>query len=420
MSPFGGCRRVTNTDLDFGAELLSPAALADPHLVFHRMRREDPVHHSRTLGAWLVTRYNDVLRALRDPRLSSDRIPSILDAQVAAEDRGRVRDFERTRRAMMVNTDGAAHHRLRRLVNPAFAVEAVKAARPMIQGAVDRLLDGAGASTRLDVVADYAVPLPTFVICELFDIPAADRSSLRTWSDRAARLLGATHGASSSQALAANEAVLHLESYFLRLIAGRRRRPGDDLLSLLIRGEEEGRMTAEELSAQCQMLLVGGHLTLIDQLANASSALLTHPEQLQKLRQDPAMIGPALEEVLRYDPPLTFVHRVAATDQELGGPPIAKGERVLLALAAGNRDPEVFPNPDAFDIGRAGARHLSFGSGPHACAGAGLARLELEAALLTLFRRLPRLALDPENPPQRRSGSLMFRGFQTLPVLTSI
>jgi cytochrome P450 len=419
MNTVRGCQPTTDTDLDFGAELASPAALADPHPVFHRMRREDPVHHSRTLGAWLVTRYDDVLRGLRDPRLSSDRIPSILDAQVAAGDRGRVRDFERTRRAMMVHTDGLAHRRLQRLVNPAFSPAAVDAARPMIEAAVDRLLDRIGASTRLDIVSDYAGLLPTFVICELLDIPAADRPSLRTWSDRAARLLGATHGASSSEASAANEAVLHLESYFLRLIAGRRRRPGDDLLSLLIRGEEEGRMTAEELSAQCQMLLVGGHLTLIDQLSNASYAFLTHPEQLGKLRRDPALIGPALEEVLRYDSPLTFVHRVAAADLELGGERISKGERVLLALAAANRDPEVFPDPDAFDIGRAGARHLSFGPGPHACAGGGLARLELEAALWTLFRRLPRLALDPEDPPRRRTGSLMFRGFQALPVLTS-
>jgi cytochrome P450 len=354
----------SDTDLDFGAELARPAALVDPHPVFHRMRREDPVHRSRALGAWLATRYDDVLRGLRDPRLSSDRIPSILDAQVAAADRGGVKDFERTRRGMMVNRDGPAHHRLRRLVNPAFNPAAVDAARPMVQAAVDGLLDRAGGAPRLDVVADLAEPLPTQVICELLGVPGEDRRSLRTWSDRAATLLGATRGASPSEASAANAAVLDLERYFRRLIAARRRRPGDDLLSLLIRGEEDGRMTAEELSAQCQMLLVGGHLTLIDQLANAAHALLTHREQLRKLRHDPALVGPALEEVLRYDPPLTFVHRVAAADLELGGAWIAKGERVLLALAAANRDPEMFPNPDAFDSGRAGVRHLSFGSGP--------------------------------------------------------
>jgi cytochrome P450 len=408
-----------DTRIDIGAELASPAVVADPHPVFRRMRREQPVHHSRALGAWLVTRYEDVLGGLRDPRLSSDRIPSILDAQVAAGDRGNVRDFERTRKTMMVNMDGPAHHRLRRLVNPGFTPAAIDAARAMIQSAVDRLLDRAEGLDRLDVAADYAGPLPTLVICELLGVPAEDRPSLRTWSDDAAKLMGATHGASGSTARTANDAVVSLERYFLRLIEDRRRRPGDDLLSLLIRGEEEGRMSPEELSSQCQMLLVGGHLTLIDQLCNAVHAFLNHPAQLRRLRLDPSLVGSAIEEVLRFDPPLTFVHRVAAEDLELGGAEIRKGDRVLLCLAAANRDPEAFADPDTFDIGRAGNRHLSFGSGPHACAGGGLARTELEIALLTLFRRLPRLALDPENPPRRRAGSLMFRGFRSLPVLTS-
>jgi cytochrome P450 PksS len=212
---------------------------------------------------------------------------------------------------------------------------------------------------------------------------------------------------------------VNLEHYFLRLIEDRRQTPGGDLLSLLIRGEEEGRMTSEELSSQCQMLLVGGHLTLIDQLCNAVHALLIHPAQLEKLRTNPSLIGSAIEEVLRYDPPVSFVHRVAAEDLELGGVEIRKGDRVLLCLAAANRDAEAFADPDTFDIRRASNRHLSFGSGPHACAGGGLARKELEVALLTLFSRLPRLALDSEDPPRRRSGSLMFRGFRSLTARTS-
>jgi cytochrome P450 len=285
MSSFGGCQPTTNTDLDFGAEVASPAALAVPHPVFHRMRREDPVHHSRALGDWLVTRCDDVPRALRDPRLSSDHIPSNLDAQLGAEVRGRVRDFERTRRATMVNNNRAAHHRLRRLVNPAFTAEVVEAARPMIQGAVDRLLDRAGASTRLGVVADHAGALPT--------------------------------------------------------------------------------------------------------------------------------------EVLRYDPPLTFVHRVAAADQELGGARIAKGERVLPALAAENRDLEVFPNPDAFDIGRAGARAPVLRVGSPRLRGRWPGPAGSGGRPVDPLPPAPGLALDPESPSQRRFGALMFRGFQTLPVLTS-
>jgi cytochrome P450 PksS len=178
-------------------------------------------------------------------------------------------------------------------------------------------------------------------------------------------------------------------------------------------------MTPEEVSSQCQMLLVGGHLTLIDQLCNAVHAFLIHPEQLRKLRLDPSLIGSAVDEAFRYDPPLTFVHRVAAEDLELGGAGIRKGDRVLLCLAAANRDPAAFVDPYAFDTERAGNWQLSFGSGPHACAGGGLARAELEIALSTLLRRLPRLALDPEDPPRRRSGSLMFRGFRSLPGRTS-
>jgi cytochrome P450 len=409
----------TGTRIDFGAELASRSASADPHPVFHRMRREEPVHHSRALGAWLVTRYADVLAGLRDPRLSSDRIPSILDAQVAAGDRGSVRDYERTRRSMMVHMDGPAHHRLRRLVNPALTLAKIDVVRPMIQAAVDRLLDRVEGRDRLDVVADYAEPLPTFVICELLGIPADDRPSLRAWSDGAAKLLGATHGASGFTARMANDAVLHLERYFLRLIKERRKRPGDDLLSLLIRGKEEGRMTPEELSSQCQMLLVGGHLTLIDQLCNAVHTLLIHPGQLEELRSDSSLVGSAIEEVLRYDPPVSFVHRVAAENLELDGVEIRKGDRLLLCLAAANRDPEAFADPDVFDIGRAGNRHLSFGAGPHACAGGGLARTEPEISLLALFRRLPRLALDPEDPRRRRSSSSMFRGFGSMPVRTS-
>jgi cytochrome P450 PksS len=412
-------RPSSDTVHDFGAELANPALRAHPHPVFHRMRTEDPVHYSRALGAWLFTRYGHVLQGLRDPRLSSDRIPSILDAQLAKEDRGSVPDFERTRRTMMVNSDGPGHLRLRRLINPGFAPLVVNAARPMIQGAVDRLLDRAEASQGFDVVADFAAPLPTLVICELLGIPEPDLLALRTWSDCAAKLLGATHGASAAEVRTANDAVVNLERYFVGLIETRRRRLGDDLLSLLIRGEGNGLMTPEELSAQCQMLLVGGHLTLIDQLANAVHALITHPDQLQELRREPALIASAIEEALRYDPPLSFVHRVAAEDLELGGAQIRRTERVLLALAAANRDPEAFPDPDRFDIRRDGNRHLSFGSGPHACAGAGLARIELEIALLSLFGRLPLLAIDPEKPPRRRCESLMFRGFHDLPVITS-
>jgi cytochrome P450 PksS len=199
----------------------------------------------------------------------------------------------------------------------------------------------------------------------------------------------------------------------------RRRRPGDDLLSVLAAGHEEGRLSGAEVAAQCQLLFSAGHQTLIDQLCNGVHALLSHPEELRLLQAEPSLIGPAVEEVLRQDPSVAFMNRVAAADLELGGKVIREGEVVLLGIAAANRDPEVFPDPDNFDVRRAGKPHVTFATGAHACLGMGLARVELEVALRALFGRFPHLRLDPESPPRRRTETLFFRGFAALATVTS-
>jgi cytochrome P450 PksS len=199
----------------------------------------------------------------------------------------------------------------------------------------------------------------------------------------------------------------------------RGRRPGDDLISVLVASREEGRLTAAEVSAQCQLLFSAGHQTVIYQLCNAVHAFLSHLGQLRRLQADPSLIGPAVEESFRYDPAVAFLPKVAAADLEIGGRPISEGQVVLLGIAAANRDPEVFPDPDRCDVGRAARPHVSFGTGAHACLGMGLARLELEVALLTLFRQFPCLRLDPADPPRRRCETLMFRGFELLPVVAS-
>jgi cytochrome P450 PksS len=406
-------------DVDFGPELASPAFRADPHPLLHRLRREAPVHYSRGLGAWIATRYDDVVGAFRDTRLGGDRTRFLIDGQLGAMDRGVVKDFERIERGMMINKDGPEHLRLRRLVRHGFAPARLSAARPMIQKAVDGLLDRAGAPGRLDVLADFAEPLPTLVICELMGIPAEDGPALRQWSHAKGKFRGLSHGDMGAVARAANEATVNLERYLLGLVEERSRRPGDDLISLLVAGHDEGRLTAAEVSAQCQLLFSAGHQTTIDLVCNAVHAFLSHPGELRGLQADPSLIGPAVEEVLRYDPPVSFMHRVAAADLEVGGRVIRQAQLVLLGIAAANRDPEVFADPDRFDIRRAGQAHVSFASGAHACLGMGLARLELEVALLTFFRRLPGAALDPEDPPRRRGETLLFRGFHALPVVTS-
>jgi cytochrome P450 PksS len=405
--------------VDFGLELARPEARTNPYPLYHRMRREGPVHYSRKLGAWLVARYDDVVQGLRDPRLAGDRARFLIDGQLGATDRGVVKDFERIERGMMINKEGPEHLRLRRLVQHGFTPARLNAARPLIQKAVDGLLDRAAAAGRLDVVADYAEPLPTLVICALMGIPAEDGPALRQWSEAKGKFRGLSHGDIDAVARAANDATAHLERYFLGLVEERRRRPGDDLLSVLAAGHDEGRLTAAEVSAQCQLLFSAGHQTLIDQVCNAVHAFLTHPDQLRSLQADPSLVGPAVEEVLRYDPSVAFVHRVAAADLEVGGQVIRQGQVVLLGLAAANRGPEVFADPDRFDIRRAGQAHVTFATGAHACLGMGLARLELEVALLGLFGRFPRLRLDPGAPPQWRGEPLFFRGFDALPTVTS-
>jgi cytochrome P450 PksS len=412
-------RPPTGSAVDFGLEMARPDVRTDPYPLLHRMRREAPVHYSRKLGAWIVTRYDDVVQGFRDPRLAGDRTRFLIEGQLGARDRSVVKDFERIERGMMINKEGPQHLRLRRLAQHGFTPARLDAARPKVQKAVDGLLDRAADSGRLDVLAGYAEPLPTLVICALLGVPPEDGPALRLWSEAKGRFRGLGSGDVEAAARAANDATVHLERYFLGLVEERRRRPGDDLLSVLAAGHEEGRLTAAEVSAQCQLLFSAGHQTLIDQLCNGVHAFQSHPEQLQRLRADPSLIGPAVEEVLRYDPSVAFMNRVAAAHLAVGGQMIRRGDLVILGIGAANRDPEVFADPDRFNVRRAAKPHVAFASGPHACLGMGLARLELEVALLTLFRRFPRLRLDPGNPPRRRRETLFFRGFDALLAVTS-
>jgi len=399
--------------------LKDPAVLADPHPLYHRMRREDPVHWSESLRAWFVTRFDDVQSCLRDPRLSSRRTDSIVSSQLPAGDRPLAADYARLSRGMMLFQDGDDHHRLRTLGNHAFTPSALDRFRPVVQSVVDELLDRVAGKSSFDVARDLAQPLPAVVIARMFDIPAADRASFQEWADAAATFFGGTLGDPAASARAANAAALSLEQYFLKLLAERRRQPGDDLMSLLIHGQDEGRLSAEEVCCQCIMLLTGGHVTTIDQFSNTIYAILAHPAELQKLRNDPALIKSAVEEAVRYDGAVGLARRVAAEDVEVRGRTIRAGNLVYLSVAAANRDPEVFPDPDRFDVTRSGNKHIGFGAGPHICIGSGLARRELEIGVTTLLRRFPNLRLAEGNPPRRRCETLVFRGFHSLPVAVS-
>src|SRR5262249_35186884 len=267
------------------------------------------------------------------------------------------------------------------LGNHAFTPSALQRWQAVIERVVDDLLDAALPRGRIDLIDGLAGPLPQIVIAELFGIPPEDREEFHKRSMAGARFFGGVAVDPEEAARAANEASVQQDRYFLDLLEQRRRRPGDDLISLLLRGQAEGRLTAEEVCSQCTLLLGAGHITTMDQLGNTVLALLNNPEQLGRLRDDPSLARPAVEEGLRHDGTAQLLQRVAREGLVRRGQTIRQGDLLYLSLGAANRDPEVFVEPDRFDIGRADNRHLAFGAGPHLCLGMTLARRELEVSL---------------------------------------
>jgi cytochrome P450 PksS len=396
--------------------LSDPAFLEDPYSVYRRMRRHDPVYWSDALGAWVLTRYDDVKAATRDPVLSSATTEGAVRALLKGKDPALIADYARISTGAMIMKDGQDHHRLRVLGNHAFTPSALHRWQPVIERVVDDLLDAALPRGRMDLIDDLARPLPAIVIAELFGIPPKDRTMFHQWSLETMRFPGGAGSDPEEVARAANAAILHQERYFRDLLEERRRRPGNDLMSLLLKGQEEGRLTAAAVCSQCILLLVAGHVTTTDQLGNTVKALLENPGQLGRLRDDPGLVRTAVDEGLRYDSAVQLRNRIAREDLVLRGQTIRKGDLVYLALGAANRDPEVFTEPDRFDVGREDNRHLAFGAGPHLCMGMPLARRELEVALERLVRRLPRLRFDEERPLRRRADNRNLRGLQSLPV----
>jgi cytochrome P450 PksS len=403
--------------VDFGLELLQPANREALYPTLHRMRAEDPVHFSQALNAWFLTRYEDVQEGLRDPQLSSDRASFMARQQFRGLSPAVLADFERTANAMMAVKDGPEHHRLRALGNRGFSPAFLERALPVVRRGTDALIDRALEAGRFDLVTEIAHPLPFHTLLTLFGIPESDREMLWEWAAAYSRFFAGTLGNVEEVARAANAASAGLERYFLALLEERRRQPGEDLASLLLAGQAEGRLTAEEVCAQCILILVGTHVTTIDQVGNVAHALLSHPEQADRLRAEPALAPSACEELMRYDPSGAFVLRVAAADLTVGGKRIARGEAVFLSIAAANRDPAVFPEPDRLDLGRTPNRHLAFGQGPHICVGRGLARHVFEYVPRRLLTRMPNLRLDPDRPARRCLDTLGFRGFASLPVI---
>jgi cytochrome P450 len=387
-------------------DLLDPAVLADPYPVFRSLREAEPVHRDPEQGFWALTRYADVLTALREVATFSSAIHGERTSKDGLTSAG-----------WFVFQDPPNHTRLRGLVNAAFTPQMVQALRPRVQAIVDELLDRAADARRLDVVADFGFPLPATVIAELLGVPSADRERFRSWSADLAAVGGLVRMAAdrADRVRRARESGEELNAYFRDIIRERRRSPRDDLVSRLTTVETGERTLDEtEIVDTCVLLLFAGHETTTNLVGNGVLALLRHPDELGRLRADPNLIGAAVEELLRYDSPVQARVRVARHDVELGGRRIAAGDRVMALLGAANRDPDRFLDPDRLDLSRPDNRHLSFGYGIHFCTGAALARLEGAVAIGSLVRRFPRLELEQTVLGWRKT--LTLRGLTALPV----
>lgn len=388
-----------------GAELtaLDPAFRADPYPVLARLRAREPVHYDRAIGRWVLTRSADVERLLRDRTTSVD--------PRNANEGTYMRIFARFAEFSLLFQDPPAHTRLRSLVSQAFTPRAVERLAPRIGQIVDELLEAVSGRDRLDLIEVFAGPLPVIVIAEMLGIDPADRHDFKRWSDGQA--MGLNPLLTEDQRAEVVQSDAELEAYLRRSLAERRADPRDDLISALIAVEEAGdQLTDREIVTMCSLLLAAGNVTTTDLIGNGVWLLLRHPEQLRMLRDDPSLIINAVEEILRFESPVVQTARIPMAPGQFGGCPVHRGESVLAALAASNRDPGRHPEPDRFDITRPDVHHHSFGGGAHYCLGAPLARLEAQLAIPPLLQRFPRLRLADE-PFEWRA----FPGFRGLAKL---
>ena len=356
---------------------------------------------------WILSRHDDVDALLRDRTMAADArkaAPGTYMALFARADR----------EPSMLMMDDPDHGRLRGLVSKAFTPRAVEEMRPRIAEIAEELLAAMdGRDRSADIIDDFAGPLPTIVIAEMLGVDPADRADFKRWSDTSVMGFDPLLSPEGMQQVA--EASESMDAYLRATIDERRGAPRADLISALIAVEEAGdALNTQEIVTMCALLLAAGNVTTTDLIGNGVLALLQHPEQLRLLHDDPSLIKQAVEEILRFDSPVVETARIPMSDTEIGGCPVKRGESVLVFLAAANRDPAVYDDPDRFDIRRSDAHHHSFGGGVHYCIGAPLARLEAQIAIPALMSRFPAMRLTAEQLEWRRLPA--FRGVTQLPV----
>jgi pimeloyl-[acyl-carrier protein] synthase len=390
--------------------LLDPEVLANPYPLFHRLRREDPVHWDVYLHAWVVTRYPDVLEVLHN--FSADRTPT--PAQLTEMGISELNPIAQVMIKQMLFLDAPAHTRLRSLASKAFTPARVETLKAHIRDIINGLLDKAQPQRSMDVIAELAAPLPAIVTAELLGVPVQDHKQLKTWSTNFAEMLGNfQHNPDRAQLML--RTVEEMSSYFRQAIRETKLHPRQGLIQSLLTAELDGdRLTEEEVIANVIVTMVGGQETTTNLIGNGLLTLLRNPDQMKLLGDDLSLIPSAVEEMLRYESPSQHTARLAPADRELGGKQIRKRQAVIAVMAAANRDPERFPDPDRFDIQRSDNRHLAFGYAAHFCFGAPLARAEGQIAFELMLQRLKNMRLVPQSLVWR--NNLGLRGLTSLHV----
>jgi pimeloyl-[acyl-carrier protein] synthase len=382
--------------------LLDPEVLANPYPLFHRLQNEDPVHWDPFLHTWVVTRYTDVLEVLHTFSAERTHTPQKLKAVGLAE----MSPIADLMVKQMLFMDPPQHTRLRKLASHAFTPGRVAVLRSHIREIVGRLLDEVESGRRMDVIRDLAEPLPGIVTAEMLGVPVSDRDQLKAWSADFAEMLG-NFQHNPERAPRMLRTVHDMTAYFYDAIRRQRGDPREGLVSSLMTAEVDGdRLTDEEIVATCIVTMVGGQETTTNLIGNGVLTLLRNVEEMERVRSDLSLVPSAVEEMLRYESPSQHTGRLAPVDRELGGKVIRKRQAVMAVMAAANRDPERFPDPDHFDIRRQDNRHLAFGYAAHFCFGAALARIEGQEAFEAMLRRMPNLRLDPGPLVWRNNSGL--------------
>lgn len=403
---------ISPMDIDFS----SAAFLAEPYPYYNIMREQAPILHRPAQKLWFLSAYNDVSALLRDSRLGR----SILHV-MTREEMGwpptpeAYAPFYRMNDNSLGDMEPPSHTRIKSLTQKVFTPKTVANLRPRIKAIAESLVDVALAEGQLEALEGFAVPLSVSVICELLGAPVTDRDILRAWSHRIVAMYELGGKDSDETARIATRAVEEFSAYLAALIEQRRADPQADLLSALVAAEDGGkRLSMDELIATSIMILNAGHEATVNVVGNGLYALISHPDQLARLRQDSTLVATAVEEMMRYDTPLPLFRRWVLQDMDYKGVAFKRGEEIAFLLGSANHDPARFKEPEAFDIARKDNPHLSFGAGIHFCLGAPLARLELQVALETLISRLPDLRLVSDNPQYQ--GGFVFRGLKELAV----